>query len=48
MLATAGIAKRQTASVYLKELENIGLLRSVKMGREIYYINDDFLNILIY
>jgi len=47
MLETAGIAKRQTASVYLKELESIGLLRSVKMGREIYYINDGFLNLLI-
>jgi len=47
MLETAGIAKRQTASVYLKELESIGLLRSIKMGREIYYINDDFLNLLI-
>ena len=47
MLEAAGIAKRQTASVYLKELESIGLLRSVKMGREIYYINDNFLNLLI-
>jgi len=46
MLEQAGIAKRQTASIYLKELEGIGLLRSVKMGRDIYYINDDFLGLL--
>ncbi len=46
MLEQAGIAKRQTASIYLKELEGIGILRSVKMGRDIYYINDDFLKLL--
>ena len=46
MLEKAGIAKRQTASIYLKELEGIGLLRSTKRGRDIYYINDDFLNLL--
>ncbi|MCJ7539960.1 MAG: Fic family protein [Desulfobacterales bacterium] len=46
MLEKAGIAKRQTASIYLKELENIGILRAVKMGRDIYYINDDFLHLL--
>jgi Fic family protein len=46
MLEKAGIAKRQTASIYLKELEGIDLLRSIKIGRDIYYINDDFLNLL--
>lgn len=46
MLEKAGIAKRQTASIYLKELENIGILRAVKVGRDIYYINDDFLHLL--
>lgn len=46
-LEDAGIAKRQTASDYLKELERIGLLKSVKKGREIYYINEAFLDILI-
>ena len=46
MLEKAGIAKRQTASIYLKELERIGLLRSIKTGRDIYYINDDFLKLL--
>ena len=46
MLEKAGIAKRQTASIYLKELEGIDLLRSIKIGRDIYYINDGFLNLL--
>lgn len=42
----AKLAKRQTASKYLQELEKIGLFRSVKVGREIYYVNDAFLKIL--
>jgi Fic family protein len=33
----AGIAKRQTASVYLQELERIGVLVSEKRGRETIY-----------
>jgi Fic family protein len=45
-LEEAGIAQRQTASNYLKELERIGMLNAVKIGREIYYINDNFLNLL--
>lgn len=39
-LVDAGIAKRQTASTYLKTLSNLGFLRSIKQGREMYYIND--------
>ena len=46
MLEQAGIAKRQTASIYLKELAGIGILRSIKIGRDVYYINDNFLNLL--
>lgn len=42
----AGIAKRQTASRYLQELEAIGLLRGVKMGREMYYLNLPFYKLL--
>jgi Fic family protein len=38
-LVDAGIAARQTASEYLKELEGIGLLRSFKVGRENLYLN---------
>ena len=45
-LEDAGIAKRQTASTYLQQLEEIGVLRSLKTGRDIYYINDLFLKIL--
>ncbi|MEI6531536.1 MAG: Fic/DOC family N-terminal domain-containing protein [Chlamydiota bacterium] len=45
-LEEEGIAKRQTASQYLQQLEKIGILRSMKSGRDIYYINDAFLKIL--
>ena len=38
-LVDAGIAKRQTAAEYLKELEKAGILRSHKMGREMLYLN---------
>ncbi len=41
------IAKRQTAAEYLKTFESIGLLRSQKVGREVYYINDALIEILI-
>ena len=46
-LEEAGIAQRQTASSYLKELGRIGMLKPIKIGREIYYINEAFLNLLI-
>lgn len=42
----AGLAKRQTASVYLQTLQNIGLLSSIKFGREQYYINNRLVKIL--
>lgn len=45
-LEDRGLAKRQTAAEYLKMFESIGLLRSQKMGREMYYINDALINIL--
>jgi Fic family protein len=38
-LVDAGIAERQTAAEYLKELEKTGILRSVKLGRENLYLN---------
>lgn len=40
------IAKRQTAAVYLKQLEEIGLLKSQQAGREQYYINEELIKIL--
>ncbi|HKI45360.1 MAG TPA: Fic/DOC family N-terminal domain-containing protein [Balneolales bacterium] len=39
LLVDKGIAKRQTAAEYLKELENIGILRSKQVGRENLYLN---------
>jgi Fic family protein len=35
----AGIAKRQTAAEYLKEIEKTGLLKSKKVGKEVLYLN---------
>ena len=46
-LEEAGIAQRQTASHYLKELARIGVLEPFKSGREIYYINKKFLELLV-
>jgi len=45
-LEERGIAKRQTASSYLKAFADAGLLRPVKVGREVYYINDRLLALL--
>lgn len=45
-LEKAGIARRQTASLYLKELERIGILRGVRIGLEIYYAHDALYKIL--
>lgn len=42
----AGLAQRQTASVYLKQLAEIGLLREVKAGREKLFINPQLLSLL--
>ncbi|MCB0738648.1 MAG: Fic family protein, partial [Bacteroidetes bacterium] len=38
--------ERKAASRYLKELENIGLLKSEKIGRETLYINVELIKIL--
>lgn len=45
-LEEAKIAKRQTASIYLQQLETMGLLQGIKKGREKYYINSPFLKLL--
>lgn len=45
-LEDAGIAKRQAASAYLKTLAELGILRSHKIGREIYFINDPLFRVL--
>ncbi len=46
ILEQFGIAKRQTASEYLKKIENLGWLHSFKIGRDIYYINYRLIEIL--
>ena len=38
--------ERKAASRYLKELENIGILASQKVGRETLYINKELIEIL--
>jgi Fic family protein len=38
--------ERKAASRYLKELENIGVVKSQKVGREILYINNELLELL--
>jgi Fic family protein len=38
-IVNAGIAKRQTAADYLKEVEKTGLLKSKKVGKEVLYLN---------
>lgn len=45
-LVEAKVAKRQTASVYLKELINIGVLEEKKAGRENLYVHPKFLRLL--
>ncbi len=42
----AGIAKRQTASNYLKELEKIGVLTGERSGRDMIYRHPDLIQIL--
>jgi Fic family protein len=41
-----GIAKRQTAAEYLKELEKIGILETHKIGKETLYLNMELYGLL--
>lgn len=45
-LVDRGIAKRQTASIYLKELVRIGVLEEKPVGKERLFINPRLLNLL--
>lgn len=45
-LVDAGIAQRQSASVYLKKLCDIGVLEERKAGREKLFVNRKFLRLL--
>ena len=38
--------ERKAASRYLKELESIGVLKSIQMGRQVIYVNEDLIEIL--
>lgn len=46
VLEEKGIAKRQTASVYLQSLAEAGLLEPLKLGKEMYYVNHKLMDIL--
>jgi Fic family protein len=45
-LVDAGIARRQTASEYLQELEKLGILKGEKQGREVLYKHPALLKVL--
>ncbi len=45
-LVEADIAKRQTASVYLKRLVEIGVLREMKVGREKLFIHPKLIRVI--
>lgn len=45
-VVSAGIAKRQTASVYLKQLCEIGMLHEIKAGREKLFLHPNLLELL--
>jgi Fic family protein len=46
-LVDAGIAKRETASRYLKALTAAGFLQEEKIGREKLFVNASFLDLLV-
>ncbi len=46
-LVEAGIARRQTASKYLKELCAIGILREIEIGREKLFVHPKFIELLM-
>jgi Fic family protein len=46
VLEQNNIAKRQTAAEYLKKIESIGILSSIKIGKEVYYINNKLMKVL--
>ena len=45
-LVDAGIAKRQTAAVYLRHLEKLGILQGERHGRETIYKHPALLGLL--
>ena len=45
-LVEAGIAKRQTASTYLKQLCDVGILKEIKSGRENIFVHPKYIELL--
>lgn len=45
-LVDAGVAKRQTASVYLKQLCDAGVLKEIKSGRENMFVHPKYIELL--
>lgn len=45
-LEQAGLGNRQTASRHLRALAEIGLLQPDKRGRETYYLNRPFIDLI--
>lgn len=45
-LQRAGLGTRQTCSKYLHRLEELGVLRAAKIGREVYFINGALFGLL--
>jgi cell filamentation protein, protein adenylyltransferase len=45
-LVDANVAKRQTASVYLKQLCDIGVLKEIKSGRENLFVHPKYIELL--
>ena len=45
-IVDAEIAKRQTASVYLKQLCDVGVLREIKSGRENIFVHPKYIELL--
>jgi len=45
-LVSTGIAKRQTASVYLKQLCDIGVLKEYRSGRETLFVHPKYIELL--
>jgi Fic family protein len=45
-LEEAGLGHRQTASKYLHELAEVGVLKPIPVGREMYFLNTAFMDLL--
>jgi Fic family protein len=45
-LVDGGVAQRKTAAEYLKELEKVGILKGLKIGREMLYLNTKLYDLL--